>query len=93
MNKIASHVNLFDDCLRLVVFKGWEISFEVGLDFEETYSATKDEFSLCADNPIELLGLVTLAENARFDKNDPWWGFVPGDDDIWNNLLKKGDYP
>lgn len=88
MKTSVSHVNLFDDCLRLIVRKGWKVSLDIK-DCTDEYIAEKDDVKLVGDNPIELLGLIGLAENASEKENDYWWGYVEGEDNLWTKLVKE----
>ena len=42
--------------------------------------ATKGEFRLCADNPIELLGLAAIHDYKNPLTDEPYWWVVDGDD-------------
>lgn len=92
---IASHCNMFDDCLKTIKNMGFKLEMEecATSPTQVCYRAKKVEqfgvYQLAADNPIELLGLATLAVNAKHNPDDPWWGYVKGSVSTHDKLLKK----
>ena len=44
-------------------------------------------FYFCADNPIELLGLVSVSDYVQPDESRDYWWMVDGPD-LWTELME-----
>ena len=77
MCDLSSAGNIWDPCLRLVADRGWEVSasFNDPHDPNERalWVATKEGVRLCADNPIELLGLLAVFDARWTGQHEPYW--------------------
>jgi hypothetical protein len=82
MATLGSHPNVYETCLRMLVDRGWRITVAFGdEDEDECHSrswaalrnAGDEDIRLCADNPIELLGLVNIWEARWPGTYAPWW--------------------
>ena len=94
MASLASALNVYNTCLRILRVRGYELWIkEVGKDENNLaiidYWARKGDQDFVAPNPIELLGLVTIYEfkNPLTAPDNYWWG-VEGED-IWDELFEK----
>ena len=79
MASLVSHVNVWETCLQLMNRRGYSLKMtyadEEGDDRLSTWSAAKDGFTFVADDPIQLLGLVTVYEDVQPQEDRPyWWG-------------------
>jgi hypothetical protein len=83
---LASHANVYNTCLRILRSRGFalEVSGEPRPDgaypTDCHWIARKDGFYFCADNPIELLGLVAISDHVRPEEDRPYWWAVHGPD-------------
>lgn len=92
---LASHLNVFNSCLRILRAKGYELSVsgertpDGGLPYEAHWIAERDGFYFCGDNPIELLGLVAIYDHVQPAADEPyWWRVHDSDEDLWAELLE-----
>jgi hypothetical protein len=71
MTKLSSYINVFNTCLVLLKKDGFELAYNKK---DDTWTATKGEFSFLADNPIELLGLTAIyAKLNPVEPKEYWW--------------------
>ena len=92
---VTSHANVWNDCLRILRKRGYELSLEADMDDggsiiseSRTWWAKRADFIFSADNPLELLGLTAICDFVRPEKNESYWWNVEGDD-IWTELDDK----
>ena len=95
MSRLSSNANVYNTCLRIIREKGYGLNLEGELDENEliipeslTWYAEKGEFDFLADNPIELLGLVSLHEKINPQESKSYWWVVEGED-IYDELMGK----
>jgi hypothetical protein len=82
MRHLASRGNLYNTCLILLRKKGYALRYNKD---NEDWFASSGEVSLQADNPIELLGMVSIHEAVPSEaKGDYWWRM--NSPDIWGEL-------
>lgn len=90
---LASHANVYNTCLRILRAKGFalEVSGEARPDGSYptclSWVARMNGFYFCADNPIELLGLVAVYDQVRPTEDVPYWWRIEGPD-IESELLE-----
>ena len=83
---LASHCNVYNTCLRILRARGFELEVRGELEpdgsypLEKQWIARKDGFYFCADNPIELLGLVAIYDYVQPKEDVSYWWVVPGPD-------------
>jgi hypothetical protein len=83
---LASHVNVYNTCLRILRSRGFELEVsgeprpDGAYPTDRHWIARKDGFYFCADNPIELLGLVAIYDHVRLEEDRPYWWAVHGPD-------------
>ena len=76
----------YNTCLSILRERGFDLHVEGELTEEGLFPtdhiwvATKGVFRLCADNPIELLGLAAIHEYKNPTINEPYWWSVGGED-------------
>ncbi len=90
MPSLSSHANVFETCLQILARRGYELSFEWPEEDEQShgaFTAARDGFSFLADNPIELLGLVTVHDDVRPTTQEPyWWSAKTDGSRVWDRL-------
>ena len=91
---LASHLNVHNTCLLILKARGFTLEVSGDKDPEGGYpdrffwKALKDNFYFCADNPIELIGLVAVYDYLKpSDDLDYWWRIDGAD--IYDELLEK----
>jgi hypothetical protein len=90
---LASHSNVYNTCLLILRDRGFSLRVEGEMTPEGCYPsnaywiAEKDGFYFCADNPIELLGLVTVYDHVRPKEDRSYWWRVQGPD-VWTELME-----
>lgn len=71
MSKLSSYLNVYNTCLVLLRNDGFELGHDKSND---TWTAKKDGFLFCGDNPIELLGLTAIYLKLKpKEQNENWW--------------------
>ena len=71
MSQLSSYPNVFNTCLVLLRKSEYQLSYNRA---DDTWTAKKGSFSFLADNPIELLGLVSIYEKmAPSAPTEYWW--------------------
>jgi hypothetical protein len=71
MPQLSSYPNVFNTCLVLLKRDGFGLEYDKGGD---VWIAEKNGFSFKADNPIELLGLVSIYEKLHpTEPSEYWW--------------------
>lgn len=77
MASLGSHANVWETCLQLMNRRGYSLETEYPDDEDDEglsmWFAAKDGFTFAADNPIELLGLVTVYEDVQPKEDRPYW--------------------
>jgi hypothetical protein len=83
---LSSNANVYGTCLRILRSRGFELevrgdpepdgSYPVG----KSWVARKGGFYFCADNPIELLGLVAVYDHVQPVEPRSYWWYVEGPD-------------
>jgi hypothetical protein len=91
MAALGSHGNVYNTCLLILKAHGFSLSIEdsdEGNDSSSTiWMAEKNGYDFHADNPIELLGLVSIYEYHRPDgEPTPYWWSIDGPD-IFKDLI------
>jgi hypothetical protein len=90
---LASHGNVYNTCLRILRARGFELAVsgepqpDGNYPVERQWFARKEGFYFCADNPIELLGLVAVYDYVRPADDRPYWWKVDGPD-VESELLE-----
>jgi hypothetical protein len=90
---LSSHINVWNTCLRILRQRGFalrvsgELRADGGYPTDALWIAEKDGFYFCADNPIELLGLVAVHDFVRPREDVPYWWQVEGSD-IYAELME-----
>ena len=83
---LGSHPNAYNTCLRILAGKGYalrvtgEVVEEGQYPVDCQWIAEKDDFYFCANNPIELLGLVAVREHLRPAEDVSYWWRTVGPD-------------
>jgi len=70
MPDLSSYPNVYNTCLVLIERRGFKLSYDRVAD---AWYAAKDGFTLRADNPSELLGIVTIFEELKPNTHDEYW--------------------
>ena len=71
MPDLSSYLNVYNTALVVLERKGWTLRRDKVCD---DWYATKDGWEFLADNPMELLGLVSIYEHhAPKKKAEYWW--------------------
>ena len=91
---LASNANVHNTCLRILAAKGYAL--RVNGEPEEDgqhptrcfWIAEKDEFYFCADNPIELLGLVAIRDHVNPPEDISYWWRVEGPD-LYSEITER----
>lgn len=90
---LSSHINVWNTCLLILRQRGFALRVEGELGADGCYptdalwTAKKDGFYFCADNPIELLGLVAVYDYVRPREDLPYWWQVEGPD-LYTELME-----
>lgn len=71
MADIGAHLNVYNTALVILDHKGWKLDFDAERDW---WHARRADWHFLADDPIQLLGLVTIHEfhSPKF-KEEYWW--------------------
>ncbi len=83
---LASHLNVYNTCLRILAERGYalrvsgEVKEEGQFPTDCLWIAEKDDFYFCADNPIELLGLVAVRDHLQPEEDVSYWWRTKGED-------------
>ncbi|MBP3956500.1 hypothetical protein J8F10_14570 [Gemmata sp. G18] len=91
---LASHSNVHNTCLRILDARGYTLRVTGEVIEEGQYPtdchwiAEKDDFYFCADNPIELLGLVAIRDYMQPTEDVPYWWRTKGPD-LTSELLER----
>jgi hypothetical protein len=71
MSDLSAYPNVYNTALVLIQKKGFAVTYD--RDPEHWY-AQKKEWKFLADDPIQLLGLVSIYEySAPTEKSEYWW--------------------
>lgn len=71
MTQLSSYPNVFNTCLVLLRREGFNLAYDKAND---VWKAERNEFQFKADNPIELLGLVSIYQKLQpKDQKEYWW--------------------
>ena len=71
MPRLSSYINVFNTCLVLLRREGFNLAHSKS---DDTWTAEKEGFSFLADNPIELLGLVSIYQKIDTrEYGEYWW--------------------
>lgn len=71
MPDLSAYLNVYNTALVVLQHKGWVIAYERDKDW---WYARKDDWELLADDPMQLLGLVSIHEHqAPHIKVEYWW--------------------
>ena len=71
MPDLSAYLNVYNTALVVIERKGWSLRFEQN---GEHWHATKDGWELMADDPMQLLGLISIHEHhAPTKKAEYWW--------------------
>jgi hypothetical protein len=76
MASLSSHINVWETCLQLMNRRGYRLEMSYADDEDgglSTWSAAKDGFTFMADDPIQLLGLITVYEDVQPEDNRAYW--------------------
>lgn len=90
---LASHANVFNSCLLILRKRGFvlrvigEMTPDGCYPPQACWIAEKGGFYFCADNPIELLGLVAVHDHVRPEEDRPYWWRIEGPD-VWTELME-----
>jgi hypothetical protein len=90
---LSSHINVWNTCLRILRQRGFALRVDGDARPDGCYPtdadwmAEKDDFYFCADNPIELLGLVAVHDHVKPREDVPCWWQVDGPD-IYTELME-----
>ena len=91
---LGSHLNVHNTCLRILVERGYALRVTGEVVEEGQYPtdchwiAEKDDFYFCADNPIELLGLVAIRDHLQPPEDVNYWWRTKGPD-LRSELLER----
>ena len=94
---LSSNPNVCNTCLRILRGRGFDLRVEGNMTADDCYPtnaswiATNESFSICAGNPIELLGLVAIHDFVGGKSSEPYWWEVEGPD-VWTEL-KEAAFP
>ncbi len=83
---LGSNFNVWNTCLRLMRVRGYTIKVEGELDedgcwpADPLWIAEKDKFRFMGDNPIELLGLISVYDHIQPIEDDDYWWRIDGED-------------
>jgi hypothetical protein len=96
MASLRSHTDVYNTCLLLLRQKGYKLWVEGDLDpdgcvspLSLSWKAKKDGYDFQANNPIELLGLISLYElKAPSRPSKPQWWKIDGPD-LYQELLNE----
>ncbi|MBK9273432.1 MAG: hypothetical protein IPM49_02685 [Flavobacteriales bacterium] len=68
---LSSYINVYNTCLVILRKRGFYIRHEAD---KELWYAEYSGFVFCADNPIELLGLVGIYDELKpTSDTEDWW--------------------
>ena len=71
MPALSSHLNVFNTAILIIMDKGYRYWVN---DDETYYYAEKEVWDFMADDPIQLLGLISIYESQNPKKyEDYWW--------------------
>ena len=71
MPDISAYPNVFNTALVVIESKGFSVHFDQS---KEWWYAKKGEWEFLADDPIQLLGLVSIYEyHSPKEKKEYWW--------------------
>ena len=77
MASLSSHANVWETCLQLMNRRGYSLETRYPDDEDDEglslWLAEKDGFTFMADDPIQLLGLVTVYEDVQPKEDQPYW--------------------
>lgn len=91
---LGSNANVRNTCLRILRDRGFTLKVQGEIDADLCYPtdamwiAEKDSFRFVADNPIELLGLVSIYDYVKPEADIPYWWRMDGPD-IWSELMSE----
>jgi hypothetical protein len=85
MPDLSAYLNVYNTALVVIEHKGWSLRFEEG---RERWYAVKDGWELMAEDPIQLLGLISIHEHHSPTKKDEYWWKIDQPD-----LFSKLDPP
>jgi hypothetical protein len=83
---LSSHANVYNTCLLIIRQRGYALSASGEIEPDGSYPARplwiahKDGFRFCADNPIELLGLIGVHDHVCPAEDRPYWWQIDGPD-------------
>jgi hypothetical protein len=71
MTDLSSYPNVYNTCLVIIERRGFKLSYD---RTAEAWFAEKRGFTLRADNPAELLGIVSIFEEIEpVEHGEYWW--------------------
>ena len=71
MPDLSAYLNVYNTALVVIERKGFLIRFD---ESKEWWYATKDEWEFLADDPMQLLGLISIYEHlSPEEKKEYWW--------------------
>jgi len=77
MASLGSHANVWETCLQRMDRRGYSLETKYPDDEDDEglslWFAEKDGFTFVADDPIQLLGLVTVYEDVQPKEDQPYW--------------------
>jgi hypothetical protein len=87
MAALVGSGNVYNTCLRIMRSRGYSLTFESTENDFFQWWAEKNGYDFVANNPIELLGLVSIYEYHQPDgpPTDYWWS-VDGSN-IYDELI------
>jgi len=95
MATLSSHANMYNTCLRILRHEGYRLWVQPRPDKNGAvmprsliWWAEKAGYEFSANNPIELLGLVSIYEHKRPTDYHRYWWQVEGPD-IWDELYQE----
>jgi hypothetical protein len=70
MPDLSAYPNVYNTAMVILKTKGFTIRY----DRAEYWHAKRDDWEFCADDPIQLLGLVSIYEHRQpTNKKEYWW--------------------
>ena len=94
MVSLSSHANVWETCLQLLERRGYRLTVRGPEPHElhARYTAQRDGFTFHADNPIELVGLVTVYDDVQPPASVAyWWTAKTTRAEVYQRLQREAD--